>query len=78
MRCQKFGYNIRSAVTAVFNGLPHLPRGIGHCGAVFKAVKTHTQGDGVDVESGSAKFVLRFAQAHGHAQQQFFSFKTAA
>ena len=78
MGCQKFRHNVCRAITAVLYGQSHLVGGIGHGGAVLLPFKAHTQGHGVDVKTGSTEFVLCFAQAHGHTQQQFSAPKAAA
>ena len=78
VRGQKFGHDIGSAVTAVLNGLTHLPGRIRQGGAVFLPFKPYAQRHGVDVKPGCAKFVLRFSQAHGHAEQQLLAPKAPA
>ena len=76
--CQKFRHNICRAIAAVLDGLTHLTHSIGNGGAVCLIIKPDAQGYGIDVKPGGTKFVLRFAQAHGHAQQQFTAPKAAA
>ena len=78
VRCQKFRHNVCRAIAAVLDGLPHLLGGVGHGGAVCLIFKSYAQGHGVDVKPGGTKFVLGFAQAHGHAKQQLFAPKAAA
>ena len=78
VRCQKFRHYVCRAIAAVLDGLPHLMGGVGHGGAVCLIFKPYAQGHGVDVKTGGAKFVLGFAQAHGHAKQQLLAPKAAA
>ena len=78
VRCQKFRHNVYRAITAVLDGLPHLMDGVGHGGAVCLLFKPYAQGYSVNVKTCGAKLVLGFAQAHGHAKQQFLAAKAAA